>query len=141
MQPTSLLLPVFVQIALTFFLQFWMGYERISALRRRDVRIPDIALGQRAWPARVTQIANAFHNQLELPLLFYALVALALITSKVDVVLVSLAWLFVLLRLMHAAVHTTSNSVRPRFYIYLAGSGVLLGMWAYFALDILAASA
>ncbi len=102
MQPTAILYPVFVQVALTFVLQIWMGRERVGALRRGEVKVPDIALGQRAWPTRATQVANAFHNQLELPLLFYVLVAFALITSRVDGPLVVMAWLFVGLRLVHA---------------------------------------
>jgi hypothetical protein len=136
MTATRILLPVLVQIGLTFFLQFWMAYERISALKRREVRVPDIALGQRVWPERATQISNAFHNQLELPLLFYVLVALALVTSRVDDTLIWLAWLFVILRFVHAFIHTTGNRVQPRFYAYLAGSLVLVAMWMRFALSV-----
>jgi hypothetical protein len=113
-----------------------MAYERISALKRREVRVPDLALGQRVWPERATQISNAFHNQLELPLLFYVLVALALVTSRVDDTLIWLAWLFVILRFVHAFIHTTGNRVQPRFYAYLAGSLVLVAMWMRFALSV-----
>jgi len=136
MQATAILYPVLVQVALTFFLQLWMGRERVGALQRGEIRIPDIALGQPAWPGRATQIANAFHNQLELPILFYFLAAFALITSRVDAVLVALAWAFVGLRLWHAFIHTTHNNVHARFYIFLAGAVVLMAMWAYFAAQL-----
>jgi hypothetical protein len=138
MQPAGLLYPVFVEAGLTFFLLFWMGYERVSALRRGEVKVADIALGQRAWPARATQIASAFHNQLELPFLFYVVVTLALVTGKADTILTGLAWGFVLLRLWHAFIHTTHNNVRRRFFVYIAGAVVLLLMWAYFAVTIVA---
>ena len=75
----AVLLPLFVQVALTFALHYWMGFARVSSLRRGEVKTGDIALREPNWPVRVTQIANAFHNQLELPVLFYVLVALALI--------------------------------------------------------------
>ena len=88
MQPTAILYPVFVLIGLTFLLQMWMARERSGALQRGDVKVPDVALGQRAWPDRPTQIANSFHNQLEMPVLFYVLAAFAMITSRVDIVLV-----------------------------------------------------
>src|SRR5687768_8169265 len=68
------LLPVFVEVGLTFFLLFWTGRTRVAAVRSREVLIPDVALGQPGWPARVTLIANAYHNQLQLPVLFYVLV-------------------------------------------------------------------
>ena len=139
MQATAILYPVLVQVALTFFLQLWMGRERVSAVQRRETRIPDIALGQRAWPERATKVANAFHNQLELPFLFYFLVAFALITSRVDAVLVALAWVFVGLRLWHAFIHTTHNRVPRRFYVFFAGAVALMAMWVYFAAQLILA--
>jgi len=140
MSVASLLAPVFVQVFLTFALLIWTGSARVGALKRREVKLGDIALGSDAWPTRVKQISNSFHNQLELPLLFYVLVALVLITRKTDIVLVALAWAFVALRLVHVAVHTTSNVVTTRFYIFISGMLVLLAMWIYFAAQILAAS-
>ena len=47
-----ILLPVFVQVALTFALLFWMASARTRAVRRGETKIRDIALGQPAWPAR-----------------------------------------------------------------------------------------
>src|SRR5918997_397353 len=111
----AILLPLFVQVGLTFFLLFWMGSVRVAAVRSREVRIPDIALGQPAWPERPTKIANAYHNQLQLPLLFYVLVILALFTRKADTLFVVLAWMFVTSRLAHAAIHVTGNDVQRRF--------------------------
>lgn len=139
MQPIAILYPVLVQVALTFALQIWMGRERIGALQRREARIPDIALGQHAWPERATKVANAYHNQLELPVLFYAVAAFALTTSRVDIVLIALAWVFVALRILHAYIHTTHNIVRKRFYVFLIGAVVLMAMWAYFAVQLIAA--
>lgn len=137
MSSTALIWPVLVQVGLTFVLLFWMGGSRVRALRRREVKIADIALGQRAWPQRATQIGNAFQNQLELPMLLYVLVALALITGKADATLVALAWAFVALRVLHAFIHTTHNNVRQRFFAYLAGAIVLTAAWAYFGYTLL----
>jgi hypothetical protein len=131
------LLPLFVEVGLTFFLLFWMGHARVSAVRRREVAIPDIALGQPGWPTRVTLVANAYHNQLQLPVLFYVLVILALFTRKVDFLFVVLAWMFVTTRLVHAAIHVTSNDMRTRFAAFAVGAVILLIMWLIFAVRIL----
>jgi hypothetical protein len=139
MQPVDLLVPVFVQVGLTFFLAFWMARERVGALRRREVSLGDIALGQRTWPAQVTQVTNSYGSQFELPVLFYAVVAFALITSRADVVLLVLAWVFVLTRLWHAGIHTTSNNVLWRFRAFSTGVFVLLAMWLYFAASVISA--
>lgn len=78
---TGLLTPVFELVSWTFTLLFWLGGSRYLSIRNRDVRISDIALGQPAWPRRLTQIDRAYHNQFELPLLFYALVCLVIVTG------------------------------------------------------------
>ena len=133
------LLPVFVQVALTFALLVWMGRARMSSVRRGETKVRDIALRQPAWPAQATQISNCFDSQLQLPLLFYVLVILAWVTRQADLVFVVMAWIFVLARLAHAYVHTTSNHVPTRFWVFAVGMLVLLLMWIIFALRILAA--
>jgi hypothetical protein len=139
MSVTSLLLPLFVQVALTFGLMFWMASHRVSALRGGEVKFKDIALREPAWPSRATQIANAFHNQLELPVLFYVLIALILITRTESVTFLVLAWAYVAARLVHAYIHTGGNDVRQRFYAMLAGTLILLAMWVIFAVRTLSA--
>jgi hypothetical protein len=132
-----ILLPVFVLVALTLVLALWMGYERNRVVYAKEVRIKDIALTKEGWPDRAKQLSNAYHNQYELPVLFYILVALALITKKADLIFVVLSWVFVLSRLVHAYIHTTTNRVPRRFFAYLVGLVVLTIMWAMFAIRIL----
>ena len=133
----AVLLPVFVLIALTFGLMFWMGATRRDALVKGETKLSDIALGQPAWPQRQMQIGRAFQNQLELPVLFYVLVGLALVTQKADLLFVGLSWAFVLARLAHAYVHVTDNHVPRRFQTYLAGVVSLIAMWAIFAIRVI----
>jgi hypothetical protein len=141
MSIAAVLAPVFIQVALTFFLLLWMGRTRFAAVRAGEVKAGDIALGQRAWPPEVTQVANAFQNQVELPTLFYTLVALALVTRQADLLFVVLSWLYVATRLVHAFIHTTSNIVTRRFLAFVAGAVVLMLMWIVFAIRILMAGA
>ena len=132
--------PVFVQVTLTFLLLFYMGYARYGAINRKEVVFNEAALGQSRWPPRVQQISNAFHNQLEIPIFFYALVAFALIADRTGAFFVALSWLFVLSRLAHAFIHVTSNNVRYRGPAYLVGVVILMAMWVSFALSVLTVS-
>ncbi len=131
------LLPFFVQVALTFVLLFWMGRSRLGAIKRKETRIADVALGQRNWPTEVQQISNCYANQYQLPILLYVLTTLAIITRDADLLFVVLAWAFVLTRLLHAYIHTGTNNVPRRFYAFLAGAIVLLAMWIIFTVRIL----
>ena len=137
MSLSMILAPLFVEVALTFVLLFWMGSLRVAAVRRGEVDPRDIALREPNWPARPTQVANAFSNQFELPVLFYVLTILSLATRHADLLFVLLAWVFVVLRLIHASIHVTSNVVGRRGNVYAAAAIVLAVMWAIFMIRIL----
>ena len=137
MSIATILLPLFVEVALTFALLFWMGFSRIGALKAGQVKMGDIALGQTNWPPRVQQISNSYASQFQLPVLFYVLTVLSIITKHADFLFLVLAWLFVLTRFLHVYIHTTTNYVRHRFNAFLVGAVILLAMWIIFAVDIL----
>ena len=131
-----ILAPLFVQVALTFVLLFWMAQARTTAVRRGEARMRDTALGEPNWPPRVQQISNCYHNQFQLPVLYYVLTILALFLRKADLLFVVMAWIFVLLRIVHAAIHVTSNHAGHRFQAFAAGALVLLLMWVVFAVRV-----
>lgn len=131
------LLPLFVQVVLTLVLYCWMAYYRVSLIRRGEVQPRDVALRQPNWPPHVLQVANAAHNQLETPVLFYVLTILAIITRHADVLFVVMAWIFVLLRLAHAYIHVTSNRLTQRGSVFGLALLVLMLMWLIFIVRIL----
>src|SRR5215813_5104982 len=105
------LLPVFVQVGLTFFLLLW-------AARARDDKRND----------------GRFADEFELPVLFYALIAIALPLRRTDLVIVALSWVFAVTRFAHAGILVAANNGRNRSLAWYAGVLVLLAMWVYFAL-------
>jgi hypothetical protein len=133
----DILLPVFVEVALIVALAFVMGARRYAVVKARGVRADEVSMGERAWPAPAQRASNAFSNQFELPVLFFALVPLAIITRKADLIFVVLSWVFVLSRVVHAAVYVTTNYVPLRFLAYLIGAIALIAMWIMFAIRIL----
>lgn len=136
MNPTLILLPIFAQVALTFVMLFLTGRSRVVAVKSGAVKIKDIALGQRAWPDHSQKLSNNYQSQFELPLLFYVLAVLVLVTRQLDAVQLALAWTFVILRAAHTYIHTTSNYVPTRFRLFAAGFLVLIASWVYFAVRV-----
>ena len=137
MSVQMVLLPVFVLVGLAFFLLLWMATARTQALKGRETSLKDIALGEPNWPTKTTQIGNCFSNQFEIPVLFYALIALALPLRHADLFIVLMSWVFVVTRFAHAGIFVSSNDLGRRSSVWLAGVLVLLAMWIYFALKIL----
>jgi len=134
---STVLAPVFVQVLLTLALLAWAGYLRVQAVRSGVVHPRDVALGQPNWPPQAQLVTNAYKNQLELPILFYAVITLSLVTATESTALIVLAWLFVALRLAHALIHVTTNRLNRRFFLFLASGVVVLLMWIVFAGEIL----
>lgn len=130
------LLPLFVEVLLTFGLLFWLAPLRGTDFKN-GLRESDIALGQPNWSVRSLQVAHSFNNQFQLPVLFYVLTILSIITRHADLLFVVLAWIFVLARLAHAYVHVTSNRVRVRGGIYAVGALALFIAWVIFVVRIL----
>lgn len=135
----AVLLPLFVEVFLTFGLLVWLAVLRDRSLRSGDVRFRDIALREPNWPPRALQAAYSFSNQFELPVLFYVLTVLVIVTRHADLMFIILAWVFVLTRLLQAYEHTTTNNVRRRGLVYGAGAVVLFVMWGVFAVRVLLA--
>jgi len=133
----AILLPLFVEVILTFVLLFWSAPLRASALRSGAARPEHIALREPNWPKQATQVANAYANQLELPALFYVLTILAYVTHKAGILFVVLAWIFVIFRLLHAFVHVTSNNVSVRGPLFGMSAVVLAVMWIIYIAEVL----
>jgi hypothetical protein len=134
-----ILAPLFVQVLLTLVLMFLMAARRASAIRGGHVRESEIALREPNWPPRALQATYSYSNQFEMPVLFYVLTILAIITRHADLAFVLLAWVFVTLRVLQALVHVTSNRIRYRGFFFGAGAIVLTIMWVVFIIRIMLA--
>jgi hypothetical protein len=133
------LLPLFVEVLLTFFVMFGMMYFRTSSIRSGETRFESIALREPNWPVRAAQLANSYANQFELPVLFYVLTILEIMTHHADFIYVLLAWVFVILRVLQAGVHVTNNNVAVRGAFYGVGALVLFIMWVIYIVRIVLA--
>jgi hypothetical protein len=132
----AVLAPVFVEVGLTFGLLLWLGAIRYNAVRSGLVRMRDVALREPNWPPQITQVMNAYKSQLELPLLFYLLSILVVFTARSTFTLLTLSWLFVISRFLHALVHVTTNNMPRRFILFLSGALILLLMWLLYVFDM-----
>ena len=123
-----LLAALLVQGSLALSILLYLGIIRVPLIARGDVHLRDIALSRSGWPERAQQVANAFDNQFQLPLLLYVagFTAFYLGPSLFEVLL---TWLFVFSRFAHAYIHVTDNHVIRRFFAYTAGVGLLILLW------------
>ena len=129
---------MFVQVLLTFAVYGLLAVARARAIStmNRGRGNPDLALGRVEWPEDAIKRAANQRNQFELPVLFYAVTAFALIVAAADFLMVVLAWLFVLTRIVHAAIHIGPNKVRWRSPVFALGVLILVIMWVKLFLHV-----
>jgi hypothetical protein len=134
----AILYPVFVQVLLVVVVGMSMAAARARAVKTMDRQRgnPDLAMGRVAWPDDATKRAANYRNQFEGPVLFYAVVAFALITKGADTLMIVLAWLFVLTRIVHAAIHIGPNKVRWRSPAFALGFLIVVLMWIKLAVHV-----
>ena len=136
MNQVAILYPVFVQVLLVVVIGMSMAAARAIKTMDRQRGNPDLAMGRVDWPDDAAKRAANYRNQFEGPVLFYAVVAFALITKGADTLMIVLAWLFVLTRIVHAAIHICPNKVRWRSPAFALGFLILVLMWIKLALHV-----
>jgi len=135
----EVLLPLFLEVILTFALLFWLAPLRAGDFSSGRTRPQDVALREPNWSQRSLQVAYSYSNQFELPVLFYVLTILAWVTRHADLIFVVLAWIFVVFRYLQAYVHVTSNKVRLRGAFFGVSALALAIMWIIYIVEILTA--
>ena len=133
----EVLLPLFVEVVLTFVLMVWMATLRGRDFRAGVATYDNVALREPNWSAGTLQVAYSYSNQFELPVLFYVLTILAYFTHSAGYLFVVLAWIFVIFRILHAYIHVTSNNVRFRGPLFGVSAVVLAVMWVIYIVQIL----
>jgi hypothetical protein len=130
----QLIQPIITLICLTALVWVLMYVYRNMAVIRGIATISYYQTYTKDVPAEwVERPARTFMNLLEVPLLFYVVCLLMLQTDQWDSVQLSLAWLFVASRYLHAIVYIGLNYVPLRLATYMMGCITLAVIWYRFA--------
>lgn len=133
--PRALLAPLVWLVALTGVVWVLMFVVRNLAVAfgAASIRYYRAYRESEAPSERIERPARLFMNLLEVPVLFYVLCLLMLVTRICDTAQLHLAWAFVGLRVVHAIVYLGLNHVPSRLGAYAASCAALAVMWFRFA--------
>jgi hypothetical protein len=143
MDRVEILLPVLALSSLTLLVLIALGIFRIGGIvtgRFSRSYYELFSESENQEPEFVRRIARNYHNLLEVPVLFYAGCILAYAADLVSQTLVTLAWVFVALRVVHTVIHVTYNRVPHRMSAFIAGSLVLMAFWVVLGAELLGQS-
>ena len=129
MPQAAIFSPFFATILLTFAVWIYMYVVRIRFINGNGITPEELAIPGRLAelsPASVSNPSDNFKNLFEIPVLFYALALYLFATNQVDATYVTAAWIFVVFRALHSAMHCTINKVMVRFWLYAVST---LAVW------------
>jgi len=120
-------------VFLTFIVLLLIPIKRFRAAFAKQVTPEDFALGESARvPGNVTLANRNFMNLLEVPVLFYVLCLALFVTETVSSFFMTMAWIYVVARLVHSVVHIAYNNVMHRLICFATSNIVLIVMWVQF---------
>lgn len=126
--------PIFVPMAIlalwTMHVLLLIPIARFKAGGQGQVTAEDFRYGEsERVPDHVRLPNRNFMNLLEVPVLFYVACFTAFLTNNVDNLILSLAWVFVALRMGHSLVHLSYNKVMHRMALFAVGNVVISVIW------------
>lgn len=126
----QLFYPMFAMFLLTLIVLGVMFNRRLTAIKTGEVKINEFKTydtGQ-AGPRLMVQASRHFSNLFEAPVLFYVVCILGVLFSE-GTLFLTLAWIYVAARVVHAYIHIGSNKIFPRMTSYGVGWACLTIMW------------
>lgn len=118
----ALILWIFVVLVIVFL-------RRKAAFDSKQVSMADVAVSTTAYPEPARLAAANLTNQFETPVVFFALIMLAMEVGATSYIMAGLAWAYVATRVAHTLVHVGANDLRLRATIFAIGVALLFGMW------------
>lgn len=132
----TIIWPLLMQVLLSLLVWWTVLVSRFREAGRKQIAPQKLSTRQQAQ-SLLTDSANPNNNLInlfELPVLFYVLCLLMIITNTVTTGMVICCWLFVAGRAVHSVIHMTYNHVMHRFYAYFISTlslQVLFGLFVY----------
>jgi len=121
---------MFLMVVLTFIIGSIAIKVRFDSVKKGDVSVRYYKLMQgEDVPEIVTKTTRCFNNQFEVPVLFYVVCTLYVSLGIESLLGLIFAWLFVILRSIHAYIHLSYNNILHRMRVYWLACMSVLVLW------------
>jgi hypothetical protein len=131
----GMIAPVVALVIWSLIMLIWLYATRIPAMSKAKVRPGEATKAQmEALPS--ANVANNYNHLMEQPTLFYALCFSLQFLGQTHEINIGLAWLYVVIRIVHSLVQATVNVIIIRFTIFMLGSLVLIALAVHAAVGV-----
>ncbi len=121
---TTILAPAAVLVVWSLLILFWMAGTRLPAMKKAGIDLGTAVGGRGAdidpnVPPSVAWKSHNYAHLMEQPTIFYATVMILAIAGAATPLLVSVAWGYTVIRILHSVWQATINKVNIRFVLFL----------------------
>jgi hypothetical protein len=120
----SILAPAAALVVWSIVMLIWLAATRLPALSKIGIDLNKAVGGRGAdidpnVPASVAWKSHNYAHLMEQPTIFYATIMILAISNSATPLMISLAWGYTILRVIHSIWQATINKVGIRFVIFL----------------------
>ena len=137
----AIFIPVSVLAFWTFAVLILIPFMGPHGARQQAAADAAATAGSTAPAPPVNRANRNLMNLLEVPVLFYVACLVLYVTGGASHVTVLLAWIYVVLRIVHSAIHLTYNTIRHRGLVFAASNVVVVALWVAVIAHVTAAAA
>jgi hypothetical protein len=130
----GMIAPIVALAAWSLLMLVWLYATRIPAMSKAKLRPGGnvTKADMERLPGSAPNVANNYNHLMEQPTLFYAICFALQLLDQANEINIGLAWLYVVIRIVHSLVQATVNIILVRFTIFMLGS-LVLGALTYHA--------
>lgn len=133
----KLIYPTLAMIFWVFVVGVILALRRKAAFASGAVRPDEVTVSTERYPVPARLAAANFTNQFETPVIFFAVVMVAMETGATGHAMALLAWLYVATRIAHTLIHVGPNKLPLRGAVYGIGVIALFCMWLGVLISVL----
>ena len=141
MENSPMLQPMVALILWTMLIWLWMYVTRIPAMNRAKIDSVNQIGGKggdldQLLPPEVQWKAHNYNHLLTEPTLFYAICVVLILSAQDYGLNLTIAWAYVILRVLHSLVQVTVNRVIIRFSLFALSSLCIIALAIQAALAV-----
>jgi hypothetical protein len=141
MENSPMLQPMVALILWTMLMWLWMYVTRIPAMNKAKIDTVNLVGGKAGdldelLPPEVQWKAHNYNHLLTEPTLFYAVCVVLILSGQGHGLNLTIAWIYVGLRVLHSLIQVTSNRVLFRFTVFALSSLCIIALAIHAAMAV-----
>ena len=133
----NIVYPLLTMVILTLIVTIRLLFFAVKSIIKGEVHIKQYRIYDGEFPAKFISVRQHYKNMFEMPILFYLLCTLLIISDSIAPLDIQLAWGFVIFRILHSISRIPNKNVNIRFGLFAGSFIMLVAEWVNYGLKLI----